>query len=351
VQLSTSVSQPTAAAKSARVSPWLSGLAKAAVAAVLITWMVKTGRLDVRSLAGAFRHKGLLLGAAALCYGQIFVTGIRWHLLLASQGVRLKFKDTLALNMIGTLFNTVIPGAVGGDVMKGYYLSRRAPGRRTQALTTLLIDRVVGLLALLLVSILAASWNSDLVRHSHGIQVLLTIAAVGLAAGVGGFVVALVFGNRLLSIIEPLTERFRPIEIFHKILLAIIQYQHHTGVLALSVLISLFNHVLGITMFYLCAQALTGGRVDMDISQFVLVVPLGLVTTAIPISPAGVGVGQAAFFTLFSLLPGQSGRVGSEACTLFQLIMIAVYLTGFIVYIFYRHEAGTEEISGAYQEA
>ena len=132
-----------------------------------------------KSLAGRFVNKGLLLGAAALCYGQIFVTGIRWHLLLISQGVRLKFKDTLALNMIGTLFNTVIPGAVGGDVMKGYYLSRRAPGRRTQALTTLLIDRVVGLLALLLVSILAASWNSDLVRQSHGIQVLLAIAAAG----------------------------------------------------------------------------------------------------------------------------------------------------------------------------
>ena len=273
MQLSTSVPQPTAAAKPARISPWLSGLAKAAVAAVLITWMIKTGRLDIKSLAGAFRHKGLLLGAAALCYGQIFVTGIRWHLLLISQGVRLKFKDTLALNMIGTLFNTVIPGAVGGDVMKGYYLSRRAPGRRTQALTTLLIDRVVGLLALLLVSILAASWNSDLVRQSHGIQVLLAIAAAGLAAGVGGFAVALVLGNRLLSIIEPLAARFRPVLIFQKVLLAIIQYQHHKDILALSVLISLFNHGLGIGMFYLCAQALGTAPANMNIAQFLLVVP------------------------------------------------------------------------------
>ena len=344
MQLSTSVAQPAVTPKAARLSPWLSGLAKAAVAVVLITWMVKTGRLDIKSLAGAFRHKGLLLGAAALCYGQIFVTGVRWHLLLISQGVRLKFKDTLALNMIGTLFNTVIPGAVGGDVMKGYYLSRRAPGRRTQALTTLLIDRVVGLLALLLVSILAASWNSDLVRQSHGIQVLLAIAAAGLAAGVEGFAFALVLGNRLLSIIEPLAARFRPVLIFRKVLLAIIQYQHHKGVLALSVLISLFNHGLGIGMFYLCAQALGTAPVNMNIAQFLLVVPLGLVTTAIPISPAGVGVGQAAFFTLFSLLPGYSGRLGSEACTVFQVVMIAVYLTGFIVYIFYRHESEADDV-------
>jgi uncharacterized protein (TIRG00374 family) len=302
--------------------------------------MVRTGRLDVTSLAGAFRNRGLLLGAAALCYCQILVTGVRWHLLLISQGVRLRFRDTLALNMIGTLFNTVIPGAVGGDVMKGYYLSRRAAGRRTQALTTLLVDRVVGLLALLLVSLLAASWNKELVANSHGIKVILAIAACGVAGGIGAFAVALLLGNRLLAITEPLVDRFRPIQIFRKILLAIMQYQHHKGVLVLTMLISLFNHTLGIWMFYLCAQAL--GNVTVNISQFVLVVPLGLVTAAIPISPAGVGVGQAAFFSLFGLLPGKPARMGSEACTLFQLVMIAVYLTGFIVYIFYRHESDAD---------
>lgn len=337
---------PVAAARSGRqkVSSWLSTILKILVAVLLIWWMISTGRLEPANLAGAFRHWDLLLGVAGLFYCQITITGLRWHLLLHSQDIRLPLKDTLALNMIGTLFNTVIPGAVGGDVMKGYYLSRRAPNRRTLAVTTLLVDRVLGLLALLMLPLIAAAWNRDLVMRSHPMQVLLYIAAGGVAAGFFGFLMALAVGSRVLAIIEPLAERFRPVKVFRKVLWAVVQYQHHTQVLLLCILISWVNHLLGTWAFLLCAQALTD--VHFEISQFMLVVPLGLVTTAIPISPAGVGVGQAAFFTLFNLLPGLTGRLGSEACTLFQFVMVAVYLTGFIVYIFYRHESepGTDSL-------
>jgi len=314
----------------------LGTILKISIAVVLIWWMISSGRLNPRNLAGALRHWDLLLMAAGLIYGQIAITGLRWHLLLRSQKISLSLRDTLALNMIGTMFNTIIPGAVGGDVMKGYYLSRRAPTRRTLALTTLLVDRVLGVLGLLILSLIAALWNRD-IAENMAMRTLLQMAAAAAAIGIVGFATAMLLGNRLLRFIQPFADRFRPVTIFSKVLAALTEYQHHQVIVLVSVVISVFNHLLSTAAFFLCARAITDAPIEL--SQFLFVVPLGLLTTAIPISPAGVGVGQAAFFTLFGLLPGLGGQLGSEACTLFQGVLVSVYLTGFIVYVFYRQEA------------
>jgi len=314
----------------------LSTILKIGIAVALITWMVKTGRLDPANLASAFRRWDLLLATAALFYCQIIITGSRWHMLLRSQGIRLPFRDTMALNFIGTLFNTVIPGAVGGDVMKGYYLSRRAPGQRSLAITTLLVDRVLGLMALLVMPLIAAAWNMDLVLRSKALRAVMILAAAGLFAGVAGFFLALMLGNRLLAMLDRL-DRFRPAQVLRKVLWAIVQYRNHAATIAAGLALGMLNHLLGIYAFLLCARSISDA--DLNLQQCLLVVPLGLVTTAIPISPAGVGVGQAAFFTLFALIPGLTGQLGSEACTVYQFVMVAVFLTGFGAYVFYRDEA------------
>lgn len=316
---------------------YLSTFLKISIAVLLIAWMINTGRLDPRNLAAAFRRKDLLMGAALLFYGQITITGIRWYLLLRSQKIRIPFRDTMALNFIGTLFNTVIPGAVGGDVMKGYYLSRRAPGQRALAVTTLFVDRILGLMALMMMPLIAVLWNFEMIAGKPALKALLGIAAGGVAAGVIGFVLALSLGTRILTITGPLAARYRPAQVLQKVLISVMQYQHHGGTIMTAIGLGLINHLMGIYAFLLCARAISD--TDLDLQRFLLIVPLGLVTTAIPVSPAGVGVGQAAFFTLFALVPGLSGSLGSEACTVFQFVMVAVYLTGFVAYVFYRNEA------------
>ena len=66
-------------------------------------------------------------------------------------GVRdLAIAKRFSLYMIGLLFSVVIPGSVGGDLMKAYYVGTRVPNRRAHALpATILMDRYLGLLSLL----------------------------------------------------------------------------------------------------------------------------------------------------------------------------------------------------------
>ena len=102
---------------------------------------------------------------------------------------------------------------------------------------------------------------------------------------------------------------------------------------------SILIQMLSCLVFYLAVQALEGPVISWG--YYLLLVPLGLMTTALPVSPAGVGVGQAAFFTLFKVIPGVSGSTGAAACTVYQLLLILVYLTGFYSYVTYKQRAQT----------
>jgi hypothetical protein len=66
----------------------------------------------------------------------------------------------------------------------------------------------------------------------------------------------------------------------------------------------------------------------MPLSLFFQIVPRGLVATAIPISPAGVGAGQVAFFPLFWMIAPRYASRGADAVTVLQPIYIVVCASG-----------------------
>ena len=79
-----------------------------------------------------------------LCFMATIVTIVRWHFLVRAVDLPLRMRDTLRLGFLGYLYNFVLPGGVGGDFVKGGFLAREQPGRRTEAVLTVLVDRIVG---------------------------------------------------------------------------------------------------------------------------------------------------------------------------------------------------------------
>ena len=97
----------------------------------------------------------------------------------------------------------------------------------------------------------------------------------------------------------------------------------------------MFSHLLSCIAYYIALRSM-GGAADVPTGYFFLLVPLGLVATAIPNSPAGIGVGQAAFFALFHIVSGLHAVAAANAFTVFQLTVILVSLSGFCWYVQYR---------------
>ncbi len=103
----------------------------------------------------------------------------------------------------------------------------------------------------------------------------------------------------------------------------------------IAILVSILSHLLSCAAFYIALRSL-GRATDVPAGYFFLLVPLGLVAIAIPISPAGIGVGQAAFFALFRILSTAHATAAADAFTVYQLAVILVSLSGLYWYLSYK---------------
>jgi hypothetical protein len=323
----------------------LSTALKLSVAAALMAWMIHSGKLDAGQVAAAVRHWRETAGVVLTFIVTIAITAWRWNLLLKAQGVRIGFRDAFSLTMIGLLFNTVIPGSVGGDVIKGYYIAARAPGRRGEALATILVDRILGLLSLLTVASAATVFSLDLLRRHQALAALATFTLAATAAAAAVFAVA-VFSSRFSSAaLDRLSHRLPLSRLASRGVGVLLPYRDRPATVLAAYAVGVPGHLLACIGFYLAAQAVGGHGVPM--SYFLLLVPLGLLTTAIPLAPAGIGIGQAAFYTLFQLARPGLGALGANACTVYQFVLVLVYLSGFCFYLGYRAQPVGESVPSA----
>jgi len=316
--------------RTSRLPPWFFTVLKIAIAASLITWMLRRGVLDLKSVGSALTRWPDLLLMVAICYVQMALLAWRWSLLLRTQGISFRFRDTFALTMIGALFNLVTPSSVGGDLMKSYYVHQRTADRSAEALGTIVLDRVLGLLALLLVSALAAL---PILIQGQGNSALTKLGDLSVLGAVGA-VVGLAFcfyASRSGGGVEPANKILRFVV---RAFRSLGSYREKPLALVTATAAGMVSFVLSCVMFYLAAHALGVEHLPL---RFLVLVPLGLLTTALPLSPSGIGVGQLAFAELFRMTSNGEFTFGADVYTVYQSVTFAIYLSGFFFYISYRN--------------
>src|SRR4029077_14604883 len=86
----------------------------------------------------------------------------RWYVVVRTQGLRLRLRDALKIGFIANAVDAIVPGQVGGDVVKATFLCRKQSSR-TQAIASVMIDRVLGVLGLFLLASLmgALNWSAS----------------------------------------------------------------------------------------------------------------------------------------------------------------------------------------------
>jgi hypothetical protein len=306
----------------------------------LFAWMVYSGKLNLHQVFGGFSHWQAISAMIVLLCIQPGITAWRWNLLLRAQEIRLPYRQALGLTMIGLFFNVVIPGAVGGDLVKGYYITRAMEGRRSSAATSILMDRVLGVLGLLLLAALMIVPNFSELAKNPATRKLGVAVVGGLIVGMGFVLSAGLMGSRVLN--WTLLPR-----VVRNVLRSLPGYHKKAAVIPVAIAVSVFSHLLSCIAYYIALRSI-GGTADVSVGYFFLLVPLGLVATAIPISPAGIGVGQAAFFALFHIVSGSHAVMAADAFTVFQLAVILVSLGGFCWYLPYRDVKVRAAVPSAY---
>ena len=293
--------------------PWAIQVAKLAFSAGLM-WLL-VSRIDAARFWAVARESSVPWLCVALLAYALVVLGAswRWRRLLMIQGVSMPFTATLESSVVALFFNNFLPTNIGGDVMR-VRDSAGPAGSSTRATTVIVVDRVVGLVGLVLVAAIGAALSGERLPFAP-----IWIWA-GLAAGVSGGTVALFLPSTLDRLIEPLT---RLQETWLGSQLAAIsgtlakfraQPAGLVEALALSVLVQMTS--VGVYAAVAAALNVRVGLVDMA-----LIVPLAALIQVLPFSINGIGLREAAFTVLL-------GRVGvpAEAALLVSLEATALIL-------------------------
>ncbi len=310
-----------------RAAPFL----KAAFGAGVFAWMAFSGKLNFPEIGRSFAHWPLMLSIFGLGYCQAAILAWRWRMLLSAQEISISLRRSWGLTMIGLLFNVAIPGSVGGDLIKGYYITRATEGRKTHAATSILLDRAVGMIGLFFLGAAMALLELDDVLRSPATRILGALTVAGFAAGLGGLYAAIFAGDRLSR------WTFLP-SVLRTVFSAFHEYRRRPAVPPVTLALSVVNQAFTCLSYYLALRS--AGVAGIAPGQFFLIAPLGFAATAIPLSPAGIGVGQAAFFALFQVVAPAYASAGTAAFTAFQAITVLISFTGLFWYIPYRQGSG-----------
>jgi uncharacterized protein (TIRG00374 family) len=262
---------------------------------------------------------GFFLLALLLYISAVVLNALRWQVLLRAQQVFVPLQALLGYTFVGVFFNNFLPANVGGDVMRGYGLARHTE-RAAEAAVSVLVDRIVGLLAFMSTAAVAAVFAV----RSTGQENLRQLAlAASITLGLVSLGFFLLLSRRLRAWLERLfgwgpLVRLAPL--YARLSDAFDAYRHDVGALALAFVVALGIVVLTTLLNWSLAEAVGGGVSLLHISLFV---PLIAFVLLLPISIGGLGLSQNAYVFFFGMVdvPDQ------KALALSLLLQMVIYIT------------------------
>lgn len=281
----------------------------------------------------------LLVLAVTIFPLTIALTSIRWRRMLHALEIDMPLWRANVLNMVGLFYNTCVPmGSSGGDLLKAYYAAKHTP-HKTRAVLSVLIDRIIGLIVLIILgsSIAAVVWlTSDnrldpAVRACAYVAVMGSVILAGLALGLlvvfHPRVRSLLHSDRVLSRLPMRAQIENALEVMSI-------YRKRPGLILWAMLVTVPVHLTVVV------SAILAGRsfgLPLTSGYYFVVVPVTVLAGAIPISPQGVGVME--FFAI--------NMAARQGATISQAFALTMWIR--LVQIFWNMAGGIFVISGHYR--
>src|SRR5437016_9679417 len=120
------------------------------------------------------QYQCVVIGILAYVLVEI-AAAFRWHVLLKVQKIRLSFPRVAGLFLIGMFYNQFLPGGTGGDIIKSYLLLKETSDKKAGALLAVVFDRLIGLVALVAITVTLVSLRFDILSQSPETRRLLWI--------------------------------------------------------------------------------------------------------------------------------------------------------------------------------
>lgn len=278
-----------------------------------------------------------LVVALALYFVAILLGVFKWRLLVRVQRLDASYGDLAAYTFAGLFLGNVLPSSIGGDVVRAYALARAA--QQTEgAITSVVVDRLMGLVAFFCAALVNIGLVALLITNTAQLEAIEIATAV--AATIFTIACALLFSRRVTRRFAfvftlPLFARFKPRA--QRLYQAIQTFRSSYRTLVTNMLVSASVIVVATFAWYSVALAL---GLDIPLVYFFLFNPLIAFVLMLPISFNGLGPKEATAVFFFGLVGVPSESAFALSLT-FHAIVVLTSLPGGVLWWRERRRASS----------
>jgi uncharacterized membrane protein YbhN (UPF0104 family) len=309
--------------------------------AVLACWIIYR-KIDPAEVAKTFERLNIwtLILAVLVFNVGLCLIGVRWWVFMRAQDIRVPVFLAVKLTFLGQFFTNFMPSAVGGDVIRAWYVSRHTP-KRLQAVLGVGVDRLMGLVSTFVLAITSyllfmrgqgifhvsrnepGAISAFFERHpvsTH--QVLLVIIILlGIAFLVAGFFDVKRFFKQIWHHFIHVLKQFKE---------ALFVYYHHPWVLCFGLTITIFLQSLVILSFWLVGRDM---GMQAALQFYFVFFPMVWVIGSIPVSIAGIGILEGGIVLLFVQFTGAEPEAAIALALCQRLTWVVASFPGLLVHL------------------
>lgn len=282
----------------------------------------------------------LLAVSVLLSFLRVWINGVRWKLVNTDNSYQLSRWDYFRYMMISSSFNLVMPGVLGGDLVKAVWVGNEVQSNKTRNVLSIFFDRIVGIFSLIFLGLLAFFFSPFFLLKVKMIILVLTVTALALLTLLIWYIKKDFFCKKI--------RKWQPQKIIiskiKKFLLIIndivIYYLNKPRIFIYALLLSVIIHITALIMNYLIAIFLDIRISFLDIS---IISSLVWLITAVPISIAGIGVREISYITLlgyYGILPESAAALSLYGF----LVAVVVGLFGLPFVLTFKRKKGGNEV-------
>lgn len=285
--------------------------------------------IDVKQTLAAMQsaNKIVLVLAFSINLPTIFLRTLRWRLLLKTKPVDIPLSILFKSLMVSMFFDNILPSIVGGDAVR-IYDSWRFGIDKAYALAVIIIDRLLGILSLILFSFCGLWYSVSLAENLSFISLWIILGGIGTILVLWIIFmfpqkVAGLFTHFQLSIIV----KFQ--SLVGKIIDAFSSFHGRKDVLAQAFVLSLILQAGVIIQYFIIGKALD---LQIHFVDYLLLIPLSIFIMMAPVSINAIGVREHVFVFFLSIL-GVSQPVSIAFAWLGFAFVILRGVLGGLVYV------------------
>jgi uncharacterized protein (TIRG00374 family) len=314
------------------------------ISIAILSWLFSKAWQEnqFQSLVQADKNWGGLILAFIACLAAHMISFFRWQLFVQAIDLPFKFLDAVRIGFIGSFFNLLSLGVIGGDALRAYYVTRQVKHRVTEAVASVVLDRFIGLLTMFSVAAMAfLCWEpSELEMVSENYRAIRIIGAIVLSGSAAGFcfLLSMIFMPKLTK-----TRLFAWIVTLPLIGNALLQvtkvirvYRSKPRLIFFGFVLSLGVNLCFVIAIYLIADSIT--KAHPSFVDHFLIEPISMVANAVPL-PGGIGGMELVLDYLYRSFTVEAAEgFGFIVALGFRFLLLIVSAFGAIVWFFNRNQ-------------